>query len=166
MRPEASKPADMITVPARIYADSNVGEKLASFMGRFQNPKRAAYQALRRGKETITIVKRPPQQVFPRRPLVSARGERPKSHHRKPERAGQHACLRPGTKMEKFEENGAYKGQTPPSRYPGHGTEAKKGSPAGRPSSNGMRFRPPFSTARRTRSFSRNASSQRKSGGS
>ncbi|WP_027356212.1 hypothetical protein [Desulfofundulus thermocisternus] len=65
MRPGASKPIDMITVPGRIYPDAIAREELVSFMGRFQAAKRSAYQALRRGKEAGEIVKALHEKFFP-----------------------------------------------------------------------------------------------------
>ncbi|RPF49476.1 putative transposase [Thermodesulfitimonas autotrophica] len=65
MRPRASKPIDMMTVPGRIYPDAAAREELVSFMGRFQAAKRSAYQALRRGKETGEIVKTLYEKFFP-----------------------------------------------------------------------------------------------------
>ncbi len=57
MKFKVNKPADMVTIPARIYPDKAVREKLVSFMRRFQAAKRTAYQALRLGKEPKEIVK-------------------------------------------------------------------------------------------------------------
>ncbi|MCS5694731.1 hypothetical protein [Desulfofundulus thermocisternus] len=65
MRPGASKPIDMITVPGRIYPDAIAREELVSFMGRFQAARRSAYQALRRGKEAGEIVKALYEKFFP-----------------------------------------------------------------------------------------------------
>lgn len=65
MRPKVSKPADLVTVPGRIYPDKAAEEKLVSFMRRFQTAKRTAYQALRRGKETGEIVKDLYRKFFP-----------------------------------------------------------------------------------------------------
>lgn len=60
-RPKASKPADMATVPARIWPDEAAKEKLVSFMRQFQAAKCTAYQALRRGKEPMPDSHRPCQ---------------------------------------------------------------------------------------------------------
>lgn len=57
MRQKVNKPADMITVPGRIYPDQGAQERLVPFMRRFQAAKRTAYQALRRGKEPGEIVR-------------------------------------------------------------------------------------------------------------
>ncbi|MCL6559775.1 MAG: transposase, partial [Firmicutes bacterium] len=65
MRPKVSKPADMITVPGRIYPDETAKERLVSFMRRFQAAKRTAYQALRRGKKPGEIVKDLYRKFFP-----------------------------------------------------------------------------------------------------
>ncbi|ACX53163.1 hypothetical protein Adeg_2085 [Ammonifex degensii KC4] len=65
MRQKANKPADMITVPARMYPDEAAEKKLVSFMRRFQAAKRTAYQALRRGKEPEEIVKDLYRKFFP-----------------------------------------------------------------------------------------------------
>ncbi|MGB9866492.1 MAG: transposase, partial [Bacillota bacterium] len=54
---KVNKPADIITLPGRIYPDREAEEKLVSFMRRFQAAERTAYQALRRGKEPGEIVK-------------------------------------------------------------------------------------------------------------
>nr|WP_245527936.1 transposase [Ammonifex degensii] len=59
------KPADTITVPARIYPDEVAEKKLVSFMRRFQAAKRTAYQALRRGKKPEEIVKDLYRKFFP-----------------------------------------------------------------------------------------------------
>lgn len=60
-----SKPADMITLPGRIYPDKEAEERLCYFMHRFQAAKRTAYQALRRGKEAGEIVKELYIKFFP-----------------------------------------------------------------------------------------------------
>ncbi|MCG0278301.1 MAG: transposase [Thermanaeromonas sp.] len=65
MRQKVNKPADMITVPGRIYPDKNTQEKIISFMRRFQAAKRTAYQALRRGREPKEIVKDLYSKFFP-----------------------------------------------------------------------------------------------------
>lgn len=65
MRQKVNKPADMITVPGRIYPDKNTQEKIVSFMRRFQAAKRTAYQALRRGREPARIVKDLYDKFFP-----------------------------------------------------------------------------------------------------
>jgi len=57
MRPRANKPPDMLTVPARLYPDSETTQKLALFMRRFQAARRSAYQVLRRGEKPGEIVK-------------------------------------------------------------------------------------------------------------
>ncbi|MCG0279035.1 MAG: transposase, partial [Thermanaeromonas sp.] len=62
---KVSKPADMVTVPGRIYPDREAEEKLCSFMRRFQAAKRTAYQALRHGKEPGEIVKDLYDKFFP-----------------------------------------------------------------------------------------------------
>lgn len=64
-RPKVSKPADMVTVPARIWPDEVAKEKLVSFMRRFQAAKRTAYQALRRGREQTEIVEDLYRKFFP-----------------------------------------------------------------------------------------------------
>ncbi|ACX52281.1 hypothetical protein Adeg_1165 [Ammonifex degensii KC4] len=65
MKFKTRKPADMITVPGRIYPDETAEKKLVSFMRRFQAAKRTAYQALRRGKEPEEIVKDLYRKFFP-----------------------------------------------------------------------------------------------------
>ncbi|ACX52994.1 transposase, IS605 OrfB family [Ammonifex degensii KC4] len=65
MKFKTRKPADMITVPGRIYPDETAKERLISFMRRFQAAKRTAYQALRRGKEPEEIVKDLYRKFFP-----------------------------------------------------------------------------------------------------
>ncbi|ACX52033.1 transposase, IS605 OrfB family [Ammonifex degensii KC4] len=65
MKFKTRKPADMITVPGRIYPDEAARERLISFMRRFQAAKRTAYQALRRGKEPEEIVKDLYRKFFP-----------------------------------------------------------------------------------------------------
>ncbi|MGO0122519.1 transposase [Desulfothermobacter acidiphilus] len=65
MKFKTRKPADMITVPGRIYPDETAEKKLVSFMRRFQAAKRTAYQALRRGKEPGEIVKNLYRKFFP-----------------------------------------------------------------------------------------------------
>lgn len=65
MRPKANKPADMITIPGRIYPGAKAQEALEGFMRRFQAAKRTAYQALRRDKEPAKIVEELYRKFFP-----------------------------------------------------------------------------------------------------
>ena len=65
MQPEANKPADMLTVPGRIYPDATARARIDSFMRRFQAAKRTAYQALRRGAKPGEIVKDLYRKFFP-----------------------------------------------------------------------------------------------------
>ncbi|HBT47065.1 MAG TPA: transposase, partial [Peptococcaceae bacterium] len=65
MRQKVNKPADMITIPGRIYPDRDSQERLVSFMRRFQATKRSAYQALRRGERPGEIVKDLYDKFFP-----------------------------------------------------------------------------------------------------
>ncbi|MDN5347408.1 MAG: hypothetical protein PWP65_972 [Clostridia bacterium] len=65
MRQKVNKPADMITLPGRIYPDREAEKKLVSFMRRFQAAKRTSYQALKRGKEPGKIVKDLYDKFFP-----------------------------------------------------------------------------------------------------
>ncbi|ACX52261.1 transposase, IS605 OrfB family [Ammonifex degensii KC4] len=65
MKFKTRKPADTITVPARMYPDEAAEKKLVSFMRRFQAAKRTAYQALRRGKKPEEIVKDLYRKFFP-----------------------------------------------------------------------------------------------------
>ncbi|MEW5932515.1 MAG: transposase [Bacillota bacterium] len=65
MRFKASKPEDMVTVPARAYPDRPAAQVLISLMRRFQAAKRTAYQALRRGLAVGAIVAVLREKFFP-----------------------------------------------------------------------------------------------------